>query len=148
MKTILVPVDFSDCMLALLETATSMATAFAAHVILLHVAAPEPEFIGYEPGPQTVRDSVARQFAAEHHRLHEEEKHLLAKGVETKALFVQGFPVEKIIHEAKRYDVDLIIMGSHGHGVWRHLLVGSVTEGVMRQVNCPVLVVPHRRTGV
>ena len=36
-------------------------------------------------------------------------------------------------------------MGSHGHGAIYELLVGSVTEGVLRKARCPVLVVPSER---
>lgn len=147
MKTILVPVDFSDGVPDVLETAATQAKAFGARVILLHVVAPEPEFIGYEPGPQSVRDSLARQLVQEHKDLHDLQKHLAAKGLEATALVVQGYPVDKIVAEAEKMDAGLVVMGSHGHGALRHLLVGSVTEGVMRKVGCPVLVVPHRKNG-
>jgi len=144
MKTILVPVDFSDCAVDVTETAASIAKAFSARIILLHVAAPEPEFIGYEPGPQTVRDTVARELATEHKLLHEMDHRLEAKGLSVTSLVIQGYPVEKILEEANKLHADLIVMGSHGHGALRNLLVGSVTEGVMRRSRCPVLVVPHR----
>lgn len=143
MKTMLVPVDFSEGTSKLLETAAKQAKAFGAKVILLHVASPEPEFIGYEPGPQSVRDSVARQLVQEHKDLHELKERLASQGLEVTALVVQGYPVKHILAEAEKVHADLVIMGSHGHGALHNLLVGSVTEGVMRHVNCPVLVVPQ-----
>jgi nucleotide-binding universal stress UspA family protein len=145
MKTLLVPVDFSDVTPDLLATAAKMVKALAARVVLVHVVAPEPEFIGYEPGPQSVRNSVARDMVQERRALHDAEAELVAKGVEVTALTLQGYPVEKIVAEAERQSADMLIMGSHGHGALYQLLVGSVTEGVMRRVNCPVLVVPHRK---
>jgi nucleotide-binding universal stress UspA family protein len=144
MKTILVPVDFSDCAVDVTEMAASIAKAFSARVILLHVAAPEPEFVGYKPGPQTVRDTVARELVSEHTLLHEMDHRLEAKGLSVTSLVIQGYPVEKILEEAIKFHADMIVMGSHGHGALRNLLVGSVTEGVMRRSSCPVLVVPHR----
>lgn len=144
MKTILVPVDFSDCAVEVTETAASIAKAFSARILLIHVAAPEPEFIGYEPGPQSVRDTVARELVQEHKLLHAMDRQLEAKGLAVTSLVIQGYPVEKILEEAAKHQVDLIVMGSHGHGLLRNLLVGSVTEGVMRRSTCPVLVVPHR----
>lgn len=147
MKTILVPVDFSDCVPDVLATTAELAKALVAKVVLLHVAAPEPEFIGYEPGPQSVRDSLARELVQEHKEIHELQKHLSEKGIEATALVIQGYPVEKIATEAEKISATMLIMGSHGHGALRHLLVGSVTEGVMRRVTCPVLVVPHGKNG-
>ena len=144
MKTILVPIDFSDCAPRVVEAAAAMARAFSAKLLLLHIAAAEPEFIGYKPGPQSVRDSVARELADEHRRIHDISQELEASGISVTPLVIQGYPVEKIIEEATRQNADLIVMGSHGHGLLRSLLVGSVTEGVMRNASCPVLVVPRR----
>lgn len=145
MKTILVPLDFSDAAPPVLETAMMMARSFSARLVLIHVAAPEPAFIGYEPGPQTVRDVVARELTSEHRKLQALEKSVREHGLDTTALLMQGYPVEKIVQESEKIAADLIIMGSHGHGALRHLLVGSVTEGVMRHVHCPVVVVPHHK---
>lgn len=142
MKTILVPVDFSDCAAKVLEVAAKTARAFNARLILLHVASPEPEFLGYEPGPQTVRDSVARELVEEHRMVRQMEQGLREQGLDVSALVIQGYPVEKVLDEAIRCKADLLIMGSHGHGTLRNLLVGSVTEGVLRKAGCPVLVVP------
>lgn len=144
MKSILVPVDFSDCAKLVIEAAIPMAKALAASVTLIHVAQPEPEFIGYEPGPQTVRDSVAKELVEEHRKIRALEKAFKDAGVSVTALVFQGYPVEKIEEQALKHHVDMIIMGSHGHGALHNLLVGSVTEGVMRRAICPVLVVPSR----
>lgn len=144
MKKILVAVDFSDATGAVVEAAGSLAGAFGAELVMLHVAAPEPEFIGYDPGPQSVRDSVARELVAEHHGLQDWENKLKAKDLQVTALVVQGYPVEKILDEVERRGADLVVIGSHGHGALHNLLVGSVTEGVMRKASCPVLVVPFR----
>lgn len=144
MKNILVPVDFSDCAPKVIKTAVSIATKFSGHLILLHVAPPEPEFIGYDPGPQSVRDSVARELAGEHANLQKFEQDIKSPGLKTTALVIQGYPVDKILEEAKKVHADLIVMGSHGHGALRNLLVGSVAEGVLRKAACPVLIVPSK----
>lgn len=142
MKRLLVPVDFSDVTARVLAAGITIARAFGAEVIVLHVAPPEPEFIGYEPGPQSVRDQVAHALHAEHKQLAELERQVVAQGLRCNALLVQGYPVEKILSEMQRQSADMLIMGSHGRGALRHLLVGSVTDGVLRQSACPVLVVP------
>jgi nucleotide-binding universal stress UspA family protein len=142
MKTILVPVDFSDVTPRVVGAAQTMARAFGSRIILLHVAEPEPDFVGFEPGPQTVRIGVARDFQAEHRQL-EALKSTLT--VEALALQIQGPLVQKILEEAARHAVELIVMGSHGHGAFYELLVGSVTSGVLKSAPCPVLVVPSAR---
>jgi nucleotide-binding universal stress UspA family protein len=145
MKHLLVPLDFSDATERVAEAAAQLAAKLAARITLLHVAPPDPAFVGYEAGPQSVRDNVAKQLHEEHKRLQAVEKQCAQRGLSVTALLVQGFPSEKILSECERMQADLIVMGSHGHGMLRHLLVGSVTDGVLRKARCPVLVVPVAR---
>lgn len=148
MKKILVPLDFSSVTEAAVAVATRMAGAFSAELILLHVAAPEPEFVGYEAGPDSVRHAVAQQLSAEHKQLQDVKAKLESSFGPVTARIMQGYTVEKILAEADRLPADLIVMGSHGHGGLHHLLMGSIAEGVLRKAPCPVLLVPaasHRR---
>jgi nucleotide-binding universal stress UspA family protein len=142
MKNILVPVDFSDITAQVVETARKFSAAFQGRVVLLNVAEPEPDFVGFEAGPPTVRVAVARDFKAERQRLDELKNQLAAGGSEVTALHIQGPIVEKILYEAGEQKADLIIIGSHGHGAFYDLLVGSVTQGVIKGAHCPVVVVP------
>ena len=143
MKTILVPVDFSDATQRVLATARQFAEAFGSRVVLLHVAEPEPDFIGFEPGPMSVRAAVAGDFRHEHQLLDELKKSLT--GIDVLALQVQGAAADTIISESARQGADLIVMGSHGHGALYHLLAGSATKGVLKAATCPVLIVPIPR---
>ena len=142
MNTILVPVDFSDVSLRVAETARQLALAFNSRIVLLNVAEPEPDFVGFEPGPITVRQSVARDFKVERQKLEEIKATFAHGGIEVQALHIQGPSVEKILHEAGEQQASWIVMGSHGHGALYELLVGSVTHGVMKGSKCPVVVVP------
>ena len=144
MKQILVPVDLSDVTERVLEQARRLARVTGAHLTLLHVAPPEPEFIGYEPGPPSVRQAAARGLAEEHRRVQALCRQLEEEGLQATALVMQGYPAEKILQEAARLCAGLVVMGSHGHGALHHLLVGSVTEAVLRKATCPVVVVPAR----
>lgn len=145
MKKILVPVDFSRVTEATLATAGKMAGAWGSELLLLHVAAPEPEFVGYETGPASVRQAVAHQLSAQHQQLQSLRQTMSAQGVKVTALLIQGYVTEKILAEAERWPADLIIMGSHGHGGLHHVLMGSVAEGVLRKARCPVMLVPPER---
>ena len=145
MKTILVPIDFSPVADLVVENAEKMARAFDAEVCLIHIEAPEPEFVGYEVGPQTVRDAVAHEIKTDHERLHAIRDKMIEDGIQAKALIFQGVTVDKIVEEATKINADLIVMGSHGRGALLHLLLGSVSEGVIKNSTCPVVVVPTPR---
>jgi nucleotide-binding universal stress UspA family protein len=142
MKTILVPIDFSDVTPKVVDTARQFAAAFQSRLFLLSVAEPEPDFVGFEAGPPTVRAVVARDYKLERTRLDEIKAKLVAGGCDVNAMHIQGPIVEKILHEAGEQSADLIVMGSHGHGAFYDLLVGSVTNGVIKEAKCPVVVVP------
>ena len=145
MKRILVPLDFSSVSAVILRHAETLAKAMKARLWLLHVATPEPEFIGYGPGPQSVRDQVAARFRKEHRLLQRKASQLEAKGVSTVPLLVQGATVDTVLAEAQRIRATLIIVGSHGHGALYRALLGSVSQGIIAKAPCPVLVVPSRR---
>ena len=140
MNTILVPVDFSDATARVLETAQQFAKAFGSRLVLLHVTEPEPDFVGFEAGPVSVRQGLARDIHAEHQKL--EALKASCTGPEVLALHIQGPAVVKILEEAAEQKASLIVLGSHGHGAFYELLVGSVTNGVLKSATCPVVVVP------
>ena len=143
MKTILVPIDFSDATTPVIDTAKHFATAFGSRLVLLHVTEPEPDFVGFEPGPLAVRQTVARDIKAEHQKLDALKASVNLPDV--LALHIQGPAIDKILHEAAEQQAGMIVIGSHGHGALYELLVGSVTAGVLKAAPCPVLVV--RRSG-
>jgi len=147
MKNILVPVDFSDVTTNVVETARKFAAAFQGRLIVLNVAEPEPDFVGFEAGPPTVRIATARDYKVERQRLDDLKTRLLASGADVTAVHIQGPIVDKILHEAGEQQADLIVMGSHGHGAFYDLLVGSVTHGVVKEARCPVVVVPAVNKG-
>ena len=145
MKNLLVAVDFSPVTVDVIRTATEVARAFGASVRLVHIAAPNPDFVGYEAGPQTVRDVVAIHFRDDHRKLQEIELEMRKAGINVAALLVQGDTVGKILKEAAEFGAEMIVIGSHGHGTLYDLIAGSVAEGVLRKSLCPVLVVPSPR---
>jgi nucleotide-binding universal stress UspA family protein len=144
---ILVAVDFSEFTNQLVDKAESIALAVSAKVWLLHVADPDPEFVGYEVGPQSRRDVLAEKYQIEHKQLQGFADRYRNAGLETVALLVQGATVETILKKASKIDADIIVVGSHGHGAIHQLIVGSVSEGVIHRSDYPILVIPtHKRT--
>ncbi|MES9814549.1 MAG: universal stress protein [Candidatus Thiodiazotropha sp.] len=143
---ILVAVDLSESTVKILGKAEELAIALSAKLWLLHVAEPEPDFVGYEAGPQSVRDTLSQKFHDQHRQIQEIAQRMRENGIDATALLVQGSTVETILREASRLDVEMVVIGSHGRGAMYHLLMGSVTEGVFHAAKCPILVVPtHNR---
>jgi len=141
-KQILAAVDFSPISKAVVEQAARLAEAFSAELTLLHVAAPDPDFVGFEAGPQTVRDHRAHELRDEHRNIQTIAEDLRNRSISVRALLIEGPSVEKILAEATRIGADVIVIGSHGHGALFRVLLGSVSEGVVRAARCPVLIVP------
>lgn len=63
-------------------------------------------------------------------------------GLEAKLHEPLGNVVDEILECARTLKIDGIVMGRHGHGAMYNLLVGSVTEGVLKRAKCPVVLVP------
>ncbi len=134
--------DLSPLTEEVVVAATTLASRLGARLTLLHVGAPEPDFVGYDVGPDTVRDAVANSLRREHRELESWRQRASSDGVETHALMVQGPTVDKLLTQAERLGADYLVLGSHGHSALFDLIAGGVTQGVLKQATVPVLVVP------
>lgn len=146
MKNILVPIDFSAVQNSLVTIAGDMAKALGAKLWLVHVAAPDPDFVGFKVGPEYVRDHRADILRQEHQDIQVLASQLTGKGVEAEALLVQGPTTDTLLEVSKKVSADLIIIGSHGRSALFRAFVGSVSEQVLKESTVPVMVVPTPRT--
>lgn len=134
-QKILFPSDFSTKGDEALEYAATLAETYGAKLLILHVAEPpaiygEGNFYYGVPEP----DTEAMKFM-----LHKIKPNNPAVSYEHR--LVEGVPDMEIAELAKREHVDLIVMSSHGRTGIGRLLMGSVSENVMRHAECPVLIV-------
>jgi nucleotide-binding universal stress UspA family protein len=141
-KTILVPVDFSNCSREGLRYAISFANQFGANIVLLHAT-----YLGYVYSSEgaVLYDIPALQEAARknaEHKMRELVRTVNFGRVKLEIAFTEGPPVLDICAFAKDHDVDLIITSTHGLTGFQHVLIGSVAEQIVRHASCPVLVVP------
>lgn len=143
---LLVALDLSELTELVVQKAEELAKKMSAQVWILHNAEPAPDVLEFRADPQTARDSLAGKFHHEHRQIQDIAKRLRKEGLEATALLVHGPTVEIILKEASELDVDMIIVGSHGRGAVYQLLVGSISEGLLRKSRCPVLVVPTRNS--
>ena len=142
LKNILVAVDFNDAVGELLSYAEGFAEKFGAKVWVVHVAAPDPDFVGYNVGPQYIRDVKAKDFREEHRNLQSICKTFLGEEVEKEALLIQGSTVETVLKEAEKLKVDMLILGTHKHSFLYNLLQESVALELLKRANIPLLAVP------
>ncbi len=141
-KNIVVAVDFNDAVGKLLGYAESLALKFEAKIWVLHVADPDPDFVGYEPGPQYIRDFRADELRDDHKKLQEFSNIFLDKKIDSAALLIQGSTVETVLNEAKKLNADLLIVGNHKHSFLHNLLSESVSLELLKNGNIPLLTVP------
>ena len=141
---LLVALDLSESSEKIVKEAEALAKKMSAQVWILHNAEPEPGVLEFKADPQAARDLLAEKFHSEHRQIQEIAKRLRKEGLKATALLVHGPTVEIILKEASDLDVDIIVVGSHGRGAVYQLLVGSVSEGILRKSRRPVLIVPTR----
>ena len=142
MKNILVSFDFDDNEQLLIDKALEFAKAFDSKVWLIHIAAPDPDFVSYEAGPQYVRDQRAEDLREEHKLLQRYSENLKQNGIDAEGLLVQGATTEMIIKEAQKLKTDMIIIGHNKRNFLYEIFVDSTSEDIIKHSNIPVLVVP------
>jgi len=141
-KKILVPIDFSDCSRKALQYALAFAKEHEAAITLLYVvpppAYPVGEFGGLEYGNliSDMRTGGEKQLA----ELAAEIGHAVTVESEVRT----GGPAAEIVAAAQESAADIIVISTHGHTGFKHVLLGSVAEHVIRGAPCPVLVVRER----
>ena len=144
---LLVAVDLSESTQIIVDKVEEINKEYPAKVWILHNAEPGPDFLEFKVDPLEARENLAKRFHNEHRQVQEIANRLRKAGLDTTALLVHGETVDTILKEASDLDVDMIVVGTHGRGAMHQLLVGSVSEGVLRKSRHPVLVIPtHERT--
>ena len=143
-KKIIYPTDFSEPSYKALKAANELAMYFSAELILVHVLSPIPLLPAAPEAPLTegiasVLDDM-EEIAEKSLMMISKEK--ISDGVTLRSVLSKGNPPDEIVKIADDEKADLIIIGTHGFTGWRHLILGSVAEKVVRLSSCPVLTIP------
>lgn len=142
-KNILVAVDLKPSDGKLIKHATAMAEKFNSKVWIIHVAAPDPDFIGLRVGPVYIREMRAEELKKEHQTLRSMSEELKKHSIEAEALLLQGPTIETLKQEVQKLKVDLLVMGSHKRGFLFELLIGSTSSVKMiKEISIPVFIIP------
>ena len=142
LNNVVVALDLSDSCAELVEQAKKVSDPKHTKIWLIHVAPPNPDFVGLEVGPQYIRDNVAEELKEDHREIQEFAEALRIAGFKAEGLMIQGQEAPVLLGELDRLDADLLIIGSHGHGSLYDLFVGSVCKEVLKKSKKPVLTVP------
>jgi nucleotide-binding universal stress UspA family protein len=135
----LVPLDFSESANQALDYAITLAGKLGARLTILHAIQSLP--LGGVDMGVTLPLAYVQDLEAEIRRsLASCLERVTAAGLEGDMVIVHGVPFHEIIETAKTQQVNLIVMGTHGHTGLHHVLLGSVAEKVVRLAPCPVLV--------
>ena len=139
---LLIAVDFSKTFDSVIAYAGKLGNLLNAKMWLLHVAEPNPELVGHEVASQELRDLAAKEFHEEHRQLQQAGDELRKAGLDCVDLLIQGDTATKILAEAERLGIDIIVLSSQGKGTVKKLFTGSTCEDVIKTSTIPVLVVP------
>ncbi|MEE9369051.1 MAG: universal stress protein [Pontiella sp.] len=157
MKQLLVALDFSKSTDTVVEQAANLAKSLEAKLWVLHVTSDEtqamayeaaqfssytPEFIDMPGDVQLARNISADEIKREHAQLQAISSALRNNGVNAQAILLKGNGAATIIEKSIDLQVEMIILGSHGHGLLHKALLGSVSQAVIRRAKCNVMVVP------
>lgn len=135
-KRVVCPVDFSEVSKRALRAARELAHVFTADVDVVHIL---PETVAKRVRKQRDRTRLMGDV------LDQEKKRmadfLASVPFETTGVTKQGEPYKKIVSYAKIKEADLIVIGARGIGLIQGMLIGSVTDAVLKAAPCPVFVI-------
>lgn len=142
MKTIILPVDFSDSSDKLLDYAISFAKDINAQIFLIHVAASDIGFVIGDMGFQYFPEVEENEIRFELKELNKLEQRVISQGVECFHILKQGLAGDTILEFAQEKNANYIVIGSHGRSGMYDVFIGSLTKEITRKSTIPVLVVP------
>ena len=153
MKKVLIALDYDPTAKKVAEVGFDFAKTMGAEVVLLHVISdpvyysstdysPIMGFTGYlNPDPLQL-NTLEMLKSASLNYLDKTRIHLGDKTIQT--VVEEGDFAESILKTAKKMHADLIILGSHSQKCLENIVMGSVTEEVLRQSTIPLFIIPTK----
>lgn len=144
LRKVLVPVDFSKCSFAGVRYAARLARETGATLRLLHVVFPYTQLfaLGWDKGAAIPLIKTGK--AAARKKMIALRKMSFLEGIPCETDVRVGEVVDEICRAGRRPEIDLIVTSTHGYGGFKHAMLGSVAEQVIRYAECPVLINPSR----
>ncbi|MBD8976351.1 universal stress protein [Veillonella magna] len=143
-KTIVVPADGSENSKRALQHAVSIAERNKAQLVVVHVANIVSAISNFDQTPISggyVSEQIAEDMEETGKEILNDVVKEVPADVTVKSVFEVGSPGPAVLAVAKKFNADLIVMGSRGLGPLKGLFMGSVSSYVTSHSTCPVLVV-------
>ncbi len=137
---IICPIDFSNISNYAFKYTIDLVKGQDTQIILIHVIEHlyyHDHFLILSLTPNEIEDKFTKLAK---NKLHELTKSV-SKEFPFKFVIREGHPETEIVNAAKKDNVDLIVLGSHGRTGITHVVLGSVAERVAQKAPCPVLIV-------
>lgn len=157
MQTIVAAIDFSDLTDSVVAAAAQVATALGGKVVLFHLSPLVEPWVDTTFDRYTIGKSAGPEYAEAEAQLREQMLQRLSDSLEAQAISCStcvaiGDSPTAVCRQLAALKPDLIVVGSHRHGIWHALLWGGVWPRLVRKAPCPVAVVhkddpPIRVTG-
>ncbi|MBN1167716.1 MAG: universal stress protein [Methanospirillaceae archaeon] len=145
---ILFPTDFSPCAEKAISYIIQLRDSGAKEVIVLHVVddfcveglLKHCKMAGFEP--EEFKKLVLDEMISENEEMVEGVKKILIEaGFQVSVRIEFGKPVKEICKIAEEENISVIVMGAKGKGALKSMILGSVSEGTVRNAHVPVLVI-------
>jgi manganese transport protein len=120
-----------------LVQAAALARAQEAELVIVHVVE-GPGAAYYGPGTDD------RESRADRTRMEQLVEHLQREGLRANGVLGYGRPAEELVRIAHEQQLDLLVLGTHGHRFFADLALGQTVSPVLHRLRIPVLVVPTR----
>ena len=138
-QKILVSLDGSEHSNRALEAAIQIAKGLSSKLALITVVLVTP--VAPAAGPELAVVAIQQSRERGKITLARAEAKAKSENIEVETELADGNAVEAIVKKAKEENFDLIVMGARGLSTIKKIFVGSVSEGVIKNAPCPVLIV-------
>lgn len=154
MKNVLIALDYDPTAQKIAESGYELSLALEAQVTLLHVISdtvyystraysPIMGFTGFTPSEHVAEQQTTYLKDAAYNYLENTKNHLGDANIRT--IVKEGDFADTILDTAKLVNADIIVLGSHSRRWVEKILMGSVTEKVIKNSKIPLLIIPTRK---
>jgi len=142
MKTIVLPIDFSERSEFLIDEAVKFAKEVNAKISLIHVAPLDIGFaigdMGFQYFPEVEKSEIKEELL----QLSRLEQRVTSQNIQCDHLLKQGDAASIILEYAEEKNADYLVIGSHGRSGMYDVFIGSLTKSITKKSTIPVWVVP------
>jgi nucleotide-binding universal stress UspA family protein len=146
MRTIMAAIDLSALSAIVMDYANSMALAWQAQLLVIHVVHDLSYFTGVYISDTPLPELQQRLEAEAQERLQALCQSTLDAQVSYEIVIITGRPIVELQRLIRERHIDCLVLGTHSTDKPEHQLFGSTAERLIQQISCPILMVPPRKS--